>query len=288
MIENYLLEQFIGFVESGTLLKASEKLHISQPSLTRSMQKLEEEFGVSLFQRDNRKISLNETGKIAYEYAKKTLEANRQMIESVQTFDRSLRTISIGTCTPFPINELLPLLEERFIGKSFMYEIVDTDEKLIEGLKNHLYDLVILHQISKDKSLFCQRYLDEQLYISIAKENPLSKKKSLSFKDLKGLRILISGSVGFWMKICEEKLDASDLLIQNSSDALDELVDASSLPVFNSDQMIRNGYEVPGRVSIPVCDKECNVTYYVASLNANKTKYDSLFNAIRSSLIREI
>lgn len=288
MVENYLLEQFIGFVESGTLLKASEKLHISQPSLTRSMQKLEEEFGVSLFQRDNRRISLNETGKIAYEYAKKTLEANRQMIESVQTFDRSLRTISIGTCTPFPINELLPLLEERFIGKSFMYEIVDTDEKLIEGLKNHLYDLVILHKISKDKNIFCQRYLDEQLYISISDKDPHSKKKSLTFEDLKGLRILISGSVGFWMKLCEEKLDKSDLLVQNSSDALDELVDASSLPVFNSDQMIRNGYEVPGRVSIPVCDKECSVTYYVASLNSNKTKYDSLFNAIRSSLIREI
>lgn len=43
MIDVYLLEYFIAFYEEGSLLKASEKLHISQPSLTRAMQKLESE-----------------------------------------------------------------------------------------------------------------------------------------------------------------------------------------------------------------------------------------------------
>ena len=40
MIENYLLEQFVAVARYGTLLKASEELHISQPSLSRSMKKL--------------------------------------------------------------------------------------------------------------------------------------------------------------------------------------------------------------------------------------------------------
>jgi len=47
MIETYLLEQFEAFARCGTLLKASEELHISQPSLSRSMKKLENELGVS-------------------------------------------------------------------------------------------------------------------------------------------------------------------------------------------------------------------------------------------------
>ena len=287
MIENYLLEQFVGFVECGTLSKASEKLHISQPSLTRSMQKLEEEFGVSLFHRENRKISLNETGKIAYEYAKRILDTNRQMIEQVISFDRSLKTLSIGSCAPFPINELLPLLQERFIGKAFSTQIVDEDIKLIEGLKNHLYDLVILHEVPEDRNIISQRYLEEGLFISISEKHPLSEKGSVTFEDLKGLRILMSGSIGFWMKICEEKLDPSDLMIQTNPDALDELVDVTDLPVFNSDQMILQGYEVPGRVSIPINDENCHVTYYLASLKSELSKYDSLFNNIRASLIRE-
>ena len=41
MIDLYLLEYLLAFYQEGSLLKASEKLHLSQPSLTRSMQKLE-------------------------------------------------------------------------------------------------------------------------------------------------------------------------------------------------------------------------------------------------------
>lgn len=49
MIDTYLLEYFITFYEEGSLLKASEKLHVSQPSLTRAMQKLEVELDLTIF-----------------------------------------------------------------------------------------------------------------------------------------------------------------------------------------------------------------------------------------------
>ena len=75
LIESYLLEQFEAVARCGTLLKASEELHISQPSLSRSMKKLEDVLGVSLFIRENSKISLNETGKLAADYARRALEA---------------------------------------------------------------------------------------------------------------------------------------------------------------------------------------------------------------------
>ena len=51
MLELFQLEQLVAFADSGTLSKAAEHLHISQPTLTRAMQKLEDEFGVPLFQR---------------------------------------------------------------------------------------------------------------------------------------------------------------------------------------------------------------------------------------------
>ena len=95
MIETYLLEQFAAFARCGTLLKASEELHITQPTLSRSMKKLEEELGVSIFHRENSKLSLNETGKVAAEYAEKALQANQDLIDHVLAYDRSLRTVSI-------------------------------------------------------------------------------------------------------------------------------------------------------------------------------------------------
>ena len=57
MIEIYLLEQLCAFAECGTLSAAAEKLHISQPALSRSMKKIEDVCGVELFERNNSKIS---------------------------------------------------------------------------------------------------------------------------------------------------------------------------------------------------------------------------------------
>ena len=201
LLESYLLEQFEAVARCGTLLKASEELHISQPSLSRSMKKLEDVLGVSLFIRENSKISLNETGKLAADYARRALEANQEMIERVTAFDRSLRTVSIGSCSPFPINDLMPTLQEQLPGKTLSTELVSNDEKLLAGLRSHLYQMVVLHHCPEDKDMFCQRYLDEQLYISIAKDHPLAKQDSVTFEELKGLRILMTAHVGFWMDV---------------------------------------------------------------------------------------
>ena len=285
MIENYLLEQFIAFADRGTLLKASEDLHISQPSLSRSMKKLEEELGVSLFHRENSKISLNETGKVAAEYARRALNANQEMIDHVLSFDRSLRTVFIGSCAPLPINDLMPVLQERLPGKTISAEIA-SDSKLISGLKNHNYQLVILHEDPEDRSLFCQRFMEEQLYISVGTDHELAKEKSVSFEDLKGLRILMDGNVGFWNDACREKLSPDNFLVQSSFDAFNELVQASNLPLFNSDHFLARGYHPPGRVSIPITDHEAHATYYLTCLTSEQKAYRPLFNAVRGNLLQ--
>ena len=286
MIENYLLEQFAAFARCGTLLKASEELHITQPTLSRSMKKLEEELGVSLFHRENSKLSLNKTGEIAAEYAEKALSANQDFVDHVLAFDRSLRTVSIGSCSPFPINELMPTLQNYLSSKTILTELSDSDEPLLKGLKNHQYDLVILHTLPDDKSLFCQRYMDEQIYISISNDHPIAQQESVTFDDLSGIRILVSGSIGFWMDICKKHLNASDLLVQSSADAMDELAEASTLPMFNSDRMIELGYDAPGRISVPISDKDALATYWVVCRAQDQNKYRSIFNVVRGYVIR--
>ena len=102
MIEIYLLEQLAAVAEHGTLLKASEALHLSQPALSRSMKKLEAQLGVQLFDRENSKISLNDTGAHAVDYAKRILALDREMAEGVAEYERRRRIVSLGSCAPFP------------------------------------------------------------------------------------------------------------------------------------------------------------------------------------------
>lgn len=98
MIEIYLLEQLQAFAECGTLLAASQRLHLSQPALSHSMQKLEEQMGVKLFERRKNRISLNEAGNLAAEYAAGILEKEKEMMEQVRLLDRSSHTVTLGVC----------------------------------------------------------------------------------------------------------------------------------------------------------------------------------------------
>lgn len=51
MIDNYLLEYLVTFAQTGTLAKTATHLNVTQPTVTRGMQRLEAEFGIALFDR---------------------------------------------------------------------------------------------------------------------------------------------------------------------------------------------------------------------------------------------
>jgi DNA-binding transcriptional LysR family regulator len=68
-IELSLLEQLVSVAHYGSLSAASAATHLTQPTLSRSMQKLEREIGAPVFERKKNKIVLNENGQIAIEYA---------------------------------------------------------------------------------------------------------------------------------------------------------------------------------------------------------------------------
>lgn len=76
MFEFIQLEQLLAIDKYKTLSKAAEELLISQPALSRSMQRLEEELQVTLFTRQKNKITFNENGKLALEYARKIVNSS--------------------------------------------------------------------------------------------------------------------------------------------------------------------------------------------------------------------
>ena len=108
------LEQLVAFADCGRLSKAAEKLSISQPTITRTMQHLEEEFGVPLFDRGKNRIALNETGQRAVEHARALLKDADQAVKDVRAFDKSLHTITVSSCAPAPLWYLLPELSGAF------------------------------------------------------------------------------------------------------------------------------------------------------------------------------
>ncbi|MCR5149852.1 MAG: LysR family transcriptional regulator [Clostridiales bacterium] len=286
MIEIYLLEQLSAFAEHGTLSKAAEALHISQPALSRSMKKIEEELGVSLFDRDKAKISLNETGELAARLANELLSLNLGMIRRIKAFDRSQRSITVGACAPFPMNELMPLLQEYFGGMlitSELAEIVDIEN----GLLDNTYQIGILNKPTESAELFCQRFVSEHLYISVTKTHRLAKRDYIKFEDFEGESFLLFQHIGFWKDICNEKMKGANFLVQSSMDSLEELINGTDFPCFTTDAFINTAPYGNNRTVIPIEEPEAYATFYIACQNSYKKKYASFFNSIRSRSIKE-
>lgn len=278
MLETNQLSQLITVADTKTLSKAAEILHISQPALTRSIQKLESELNVTLFDRQKNKITLNKTGELAVSHARRILADVEQMTQSIQAFERSLHTISIGSCAPAPIVELLYYLTEKFATMTFSSETVNPDS-LVFGLKNNTYQIIITNSPVKDSEICCREFCREQLFLTIPPAHPLAAKKDSIFADeLAGETMLLFKEIGIWESFIKAKMSQTDFIIQDRDDAFNALIRASALPAFATNLTLKRNDRRQNRIIIPFLDDEAKMTFYCSTLNKNKIYLPDTFS----------
>jgi DNA-binding transcriptional LysR family regulator len=271
------LEQLTAFRAYGTLSAAAEQLHLSQPSLSRSMRKLEEILGVSLFDRQKNRIVLNQTGLLAAEQAKRILESEDDMIRQIRAYDRSLHTLTIGSCAPGPLMELLPRVTGLFSDMTIS-SAIETEERLMKGLSGSDYGIIILTHSLESEEYYCQEYRTEQLYLSVPPFHPAASYKKISFEEMDGQNFIMYAHVGFWDGVVREKMPHSKFFLQNDLDAVGELARYSDLPSFASDITQKNlTSRLNGRVNVPFSDPESQVTYYLICKTQERDKWKRLF-----------
>lgn len=280
MIEIYLLEHLQAFYEYGTLSAAAEHLNIAQPSLSRSMQKLEGILNVSLFDRQKNRIVLNETGNLAAQYAKRILNEEAEMERHIRAFDRSRHTLTIGSCAPGPLMNLLPRAAGIFSDMT-VSSAIDTEEQLIKGLESSDYNLIILSRPLHAENLYCRKYCTEQLYLSITPFHPAASCRTISFADMDGQSFIMYAHVGFWEDIVRQKMPNAKFFKQEDLDAVSELARFSDLPAFASDITIRTMTSRKNdRINIPFSDPESLAAYYLVCDTKNQAKLNPLLRTL--------
>ena len=276
MIELYQLEQLTAFAKHGTLSKAADELHMSQPTLTRSMQKLESEFGVSLFMRSKNRLEFNENGILAAEYAQKVLDQAQNMLDKVRSFDRASHTISIGSCAPMPLITAVQNAARLYPGMTISSECKDC-VPLVEGLKTGLYQIIILQYKPDDESLVSIESGSETLFFALPSSHHFADRHGLYMKEMNGENMLLYADIGFWRSLPEQKMPQSYFLVQNERFDFEELINSSVLPCFMSDVSMQNDGKPTDRVIIPILDPEASVTYYTVCLKSTLPKVRKLF-----------
>lgn len=273
MFELRQLEQLVSIAEHGTLLKASEHLYITQPALSRSMQKLEKELNVPLFDhKKGNRITLNSNGELAVTYARMLLIQANDMQNKLRLFHQTQNTISIGTCAPAPLWKLLPLLTERYPNMTVSSELQADSEQLINGLNEEIYKLVITLSPVTFEHICTKPVSKEALYLSVPSDHPLARYESLYLKDLKDMTLILHSEIGFWYPLCKEKMTNPNLIGQKRFEDFVELAKATTLPYFVTDAAINFHLAdyADDRHLIHIQDKEANVTYYCSCLKKNE------------------
>ena len=265
------LYQLVTIADAGTISKAAEWIHISQPALTRSIQKLESEWEVALFNRKKNKVVLNKTGELAVQYARRILNDVENMTKVIQAYEKSLRTISIGSCAPGPTFRLYPLLAERFPGMTISTEMRESDVLLPEFEKN-TYQIIITEYPVEAPDILCRKFCTEDLFLTVPPAHPLANKSDGIFlEDLAGETMLLYHEIGVWQNLTKTKMSQTNFILQDQDDAFHALMQVSALPAFVSNLTLEHTKRPQNRLVIPVLDPEAHITFYCSVHKSNKS-----------------
>lgn len=281
MIENYLLEGLVAFAQSGTLAKAAQQLSVTQPALTRSMKKIEEELGVTLFDRQPNKITLNETGQFAAREAQKLLWTNQAYGIKVQNFAQSHAGIKLATDAPGPLI-IARALHDQQLSLSDQFVSAKNEPEL---LKNSQFTVLLLnHEIAGSE--FEAAYLgSENLAVNVPVDSKFAKSPQLRFRDMAGTTFLVSNFVGFWHHIFQEQIPNARFIYQGDSVEYSELLAHSNFPFFSTNLTVLDdqwGQDLPtDRVTIPFTDEIAHQKFYACYLAKDKLRLRPLIEKLQ-------
>lgn len=144
-----LYKVFYVVAKNKHMTKASEELHISQPAISQSIKKLEEELGGTLFIRSNKGMELTKEGKMFYDYIKSALELIENAENEFTLFkDLSKGSIKLGTSTT--LTKILLIDKIKKFHEDYpnieLNIVNDVTSNLIIDLKKGKLDFVIFNE----------------------------------------------------------------------------------------------------------------------------------------------
>lgn len=283
MIDLRLLEQLVAFNDYGTLSNAAAKLLISQPALTRSMQRLEEELGVQLFERTKNKMTLTEAGYYTVSQARQLLKQSQVFEDNIHHFISQQTVLYVGASAPGPIYEV----ESRLKNLSEQNRLVcnlHSEEELINDLLNETYQLVITKKPLANKitdrrkdSIISKPFFVEELFLSVPETHPLSKKEFIVEEDFDNLTMLLRArnKLGIWLDFVNS-LKNTNFIEQVDNNAFNELIKASNLPSFATNISLLYILNIPHRITLSINMPGASIPFYVSSLKKHHHFLDKL------------
>ncbi len=176
--------------------KAAQKCFVSQPTLSIGIKKLEEELGISIFERLNNKVIPTQAGFEIIEAAKKTImqtEVIKAIASKKDDLSGKINLGAIYTIAPYLLPKLIPQLKKQAPNLDVYLEENYTNN-LISKLKDGTLDVAILSLPIQDSNLlYIEEVYEEDFVALVPINNKLADKKTIDTDDFKDEKVFLLG-----------------------------------------------------------------------------------------------
>jgi DNA-binding transcriptional LysR family regulator len=186
MIEYRHLRYFVVLARTLHMTRASEQLHLAQPSLSQNIQQLEEELGTTLIRRTGHKLSLTDAGEVFSVEAQKSIQQFELAKVAAQKAGRGeLGEIALGFGSISGVQvipRLLSVFREKFPEVQIRLSEMGTEAQL-SALRSGDIDLAIVYALP-DPEFQYREMTPESLVAILPASHPHAAEESVSIKDL--------------------------------------------------------------------------------------------------------
>ena len=184
------INNFVAVARTENMSEAAELLHISQPSLSQTIKRLEEELGFPLFERRGKRLILNENGKIMLRAAKNMEEIYRGALTEIEENNaRAHREVSIYIgCASMHLPQMLQFLKKR--TPQIKYHIFQWRQK---GTQENDIDVIALDGRAEDyfsggnQIYEGRRYevlFEEEIVLALPADHSMAEREHLKLADV--------------------------------------------------------------------------------------------------------
>ena len=181
--------------QKASLTEAAKELYISQPSLTKSIKELETEMGISIFDRNNKGVSVSKDGEVFLAYARQVLEQASLLEEKYKAHTGVKREFCVSTQHySFAVNAFVDVIRKF---DAYQYDFTIREEQtheIIEDVTNLKSELGVIYLSSKNTEVLSKMLKRNELeftelftatpHVFICDSHPLASKKSITMDDL--------------------------------------------------------------------------------------------------------
>ncbi len=176
--------------------RAAERCHVSQPTLSVAVKKLEDELGIPLFERSKSSIRVTETGQRIIEQAQRVLDQVGVIKDMAQDgknqLNSALKVGAIYTIGPYLFPHLLPELR-RAAPQMPLYIEESYTATLRQKLRQSELDAIIIALPFEEPEVLTLPLYDEPFVVLLPAEHPLAKKDELTAEELAKEQLLLLG-----------------------------------------------------------------------------------------------